>query len=115
MMPRQRLVTLRHRLNILRRQRPRSLRLYSADRPYGVPRGQIHRAAKSRVVHAFHRTKVADDGLADVYAKSREEWFQTLGFKLRVELFARRFARKGYPASSLDMRLRRLSSPKRVP
>ena len=57
-------------------------------------RGQIHRVAKSRVVHAFHRTKVADDGLADVYAKPREEWLQALGFKLRVELFARRLARK---------------------
>jgi hypothetical protein len=36
-------------------------------------------------------------------AKPCEEWFQTLSFKLGVELFARQSARKSCPAGSLDV------------
>ena len=36
-------------------------------------------------------------------AKPREEWLQTLSFKLGVELFARQSARKSCPAGSLDV------------
>src|SRR6516164_9045487 len=63
------------------------------------PRCQIHRVAESRVVHAFCRSKVADDGLSDMNAKSREEWLEALGYELRVEFFAGRFACQRRPAS----------------
>src|SRR5580704_14357785 len=36
-------------------------------------------------------------------AKPREEWFQTLSFKLGVKLFARQFARQNGPAGPLDV------------
>lgn len=48
-------------------------------------RRDIHGIAKSRVVHAFRRFKVTDDGLSDVNAKPREEWFQALRLKLSIE------------------------------
>ena len=66
-------------------------------------RCQIHRIAKRRVVHAFRRSEIADDGLPNMNAKPREERLQSLGLELSVELFARRFARKRCPASPLDM------------
>src|SRR6516225_9444697 len=56
------------------------------------PRCQIHGVAESCVVHAFCRSKVADDGLSDMNAKSREEWLKTLGYEFGVEFFARRLA-----------------------
>ena len=66
-------------------------------------RRQIYRVAKGRVVHALRRPEIADDGLPDMNAKSREERLQTLGFKLRVELFACRPARQSCPAGPLDV------------
>src|ERR1700730_15739133 len=66
-------------------------------------RRQVHGIAKSRVVHALGRPQVADDGLADMNAKPREEGFQTFSFKLGVELFARQSAGKSCPAGSLDV------------
>ena len=41
--------------------------------------------------------------IPDMNAKPCEEWFQTLSFKLGVELFARQSARKSCPAGSLDV------------
>src|ERR1700722_19146751 len=66
-------------------------------------RCQIHRIAESRVVHAFHRAEVADDGLPDMNAKPCEEWRQAFSFELSVELLARHSARKNCAASALDM------------
>ncbi len=66
-------------------------------------RCQIHRIAKRRVVHALRRSKIADDGLSNMNAKSCEERLQALGLELSIELFARRFARKRRPASPLDV------------
>src|SRR6516165_3508608 len=67
------------------------------------PRCQIHRVAESCVVHTFCRSKVADNGLSDMNAKSREEWLKALEYKFRVEFFAGRFACQRRPASPLDM------------
>src|SRR5258708_4915008 len=66
-------------------------------------RRQIHRIAKGRVVHALSRPKIADDSLSDVNAEPREEWLETLIFKLGVELLTRRSARKGRPAGPFDV------------
>src|SRR5580704_17906480 len=67
------------------------------------PRRQIDRIAEGRVIHSLARPEIADDGLANMNAEPREEWLQTLGFKLRVERFARHSGRKSRAAGSLDM------------
>ena len=60
-------------------------------------RCQVDRVAKSRVVHALRRPKVADDGLPDMNAEPREERLQTLSLKLGVELFTRQLCPRGLP------------------
>src|SRR5262249_942499 len=47
--------------------------------------------------------EIADHGLPDMNAKPREEWLQTLGFKLGIEILARRFCRESRPAGALDV------------